>query len=282
MKKKFIIIAALLFGLLLSYSVFITKSNFERAAEYNKVSNELAELRRITSVKPNISLPNILKDTLYLPGEIQYVDKYLDRKEISKKEFKNVAVSDTTMNRLIAALDLKTKEITNVTQLYTNTRAENLQLKQLVNNHKEYEYRDRFAYININDSLKKLNKLEFKADLRLVNSSERSNFLAPKRFYTYATTNSPYLKIDSLNQHRIKSPVTVFSMFLDNRVSVPFAAKQKQFNFNNPLLTTTLNAEINNSGLISGYIGGGVLVGYQYVGYIVQGGMKINLWRIRR
>lgn len=282
MKKRFIIIAALLFGLLLSYSIFITRYSFKKAAKYDEVNKELAELRKITSIKPDINLPNLLKDTLYLPGEVQYVNKYLDRKEVNKKEFKNIAVSDTTMNRLIAALDLKNKEITNVTQLYTNTKVENLQLKQLVDNHKEYEYKDKFAYISVNDSLKKLNKLEFKADIRLINSSEKSNFLAPKRSYTYAATNSPYLKIDSLNQHRVKSPVTVFSMFLDNRVSIPFAVKEKQFNLNNPLLTTTLNAEINNSGLISGYIGGGILAGYQYVGYIVQGGIKINLWRINR
>lgn len=275
-KNKLKWIAIILLGLLISYSILLTRNHIKLKKDMNVTLKNLSDLRKITSTTPTIKLQEVLRDTVKLPGDSIpiYYTKYIDKPYLDKNTLDKIAISDTTINKLLKALDLKTKEVNNITTLYTSTRAENLKLKE--NDNKLFEYRDRYITLTIDDTNKVVKNINIKNDLSLVDHWYRKWFLSPKRYYTSIATESPYLNIDSINKIRKQQPITKFSMYLDNRYY------NNLNKFNDGFMLSTINAEINPDNTLSFYGGVGIKTNMVYIETIMVAGVKINLWRIKR
>lgn len=283
--KNTVLILVLIIALLIAYAVWSTVKHVQHNALIRSQNTELANLRSISTIDSNTVLKELKKDTIMLPGDSipypVYHTQYVDRPTVDRATMKKIAVSDSTVRNLVAALDLKAREINRVTTLYTTTRAENLQLKKDVVT-KQIVYRDKYVNIDIDSNLIAKN-ITFKGDVTLGDYYKKRNFFSPKEYYTSTLTDSPYLKLDSLAKVGRKQKETVFSMYVDNRISLPFSYTNSNTSFGSPTFSSTLNAEVNNSGTFAGYLGAGVSTNnYEKLGFIIVAGVKINLWRIKR
>lgn len=283
--NKILFILIGIIGLLIAYAIWSTTKSVKLFKENKKHLTELANLRKISAIDPSTLLEEISTDTIMLPGDSIpypiYHTKYKDRLVVDKGAMNKIAVSDSTIRNLTTALDLKVRDLNRVTTLYTTTRAENIQLRKDVNT-KQIVYRDRYVDIDIDSNLV-AKQIAFKGNLTLGEYTQRKNIFSPKVYYTSAITDSPYLKLDSLSKVGRKQKETVFSLYVDNRVGLPFSYTNNNTSFGNPTFSSTLNAEVNNSGTFSGYLGAGVSTNnYENLGFIAVGGVKINLWRIKK
>lgn len=273
---KTIIILLLVIVGLLSYSIWSSVKHFKNSKTISQQNTELAGLRKIAQTDPKILLQESKRETIVIPGDSVpynvYHTQYIDRPTVDKATIQKIAVSDSTIRNLIAALDLKSKEIDKVNTLYTSTRAENLQLKQNVNN--VYAYKDKYIYIE-QDSNRLIKNIDIKGVLTLADYSKRKNIFTAKNYYTSALTDSPYLKIDSLSKVGRKQKETIFKLYVDNMY-------YNNFNGNNGFMVNTLNTEINTAGTFSWVLGTGIKTDMRNIEKIFVAGIRINLWRIKK
>lgn len=276
--NRFFWFSVIALPLLLGSLIFAIVKTYTITSEKNEIATQLRNLRQITSTPVSVNLKEVLKrDTIVIQKEGSVVEifrnKYVDNPELKRQLVKQQLFSDSTINNLRTALNLKEKQINEISILHTRSIVENKQLKAGKNN--IYSYKDQWLTIEYDDSIKAAKTIQFKADLGLVNNWERKNFFYPKRYYTQVTSNSPYFNIDSIKSIKRKSPSTVFSMYIDNRY-------YNNFDMNNGFMINTLNVELNNQRTVSFLGGVGFETNTQYINPIWTAGLKINLWRIKK
>lgn len=276
--NRFFWFSVIALPLLLGSLIFAIVKTYTITSEKNEIATQLRNLRQITSTSVSVNLKEVLKrDTIVIQKEGSVVEifrnKYVDNPELKRQLVKQQLFSDSTINNLRTALNLKEKQINEISILHTRSVVENKQLKAGKNN--IYSYKDQWLTIEYDDSIKAAKTIQLKADLGLVNNWERKNLFYPKRYYTQVTSNSPYFNIDSIKSIKRKSPSTVFSMYIDNRY-------YNNFDMNNGFMINTLNVELNNQRTVSFLGGVGFETNTQYINPIWTAGLKINLWRIKK
>ena len=267
----------------IAYMIWSTMKHFQHNRTIKEQNIELANLREIAQTNPT-SLIKTKEEVIMLPGDSIpypiYHTKYLDKPGLSKSDMKKIAVADLTVRNVLKTLDIKAKEVERFTTLYTTTRAENLQLKQDLA--KNFVYKDKYIYIE-QDTNRVVKTIDVKGNISITDYYKKPNLIAPKTYYTSLITTSPYLKLDSINKIGREQRSTVFSMYVDNRVALPVTkGLNTNISMGEPIFTSTLNFELNNHKLFSGYIGAGIMAQYEYVGFTAIGGVKVNLWRIKK